>query len=206
MATECPRLDHREGDQPRGGIDGLEVPKSAAVKGWRVSIATPDNIHVFAPQSFFCRSLVHKNSIAEFGNSWQWRAELHCHEQRDTRHSLGNIPPRILNTTWSSSDLVNALAPEGHGHTCSRLSTSASHKEEAHFRFQKPFRWNFATFKSAVHKGSEQLCLMRSSFEVRPSLSTFPEAKFKYTAATDMVRTQFVDHPAQRTLQAPDHS
>ena len=77
------------------------------------------------------------------------------------QHSFGSIPSRIQNTTWFSSELLRALAPEGHGH-----------------------------FNSAVHRGSEHLRFMRSSFEVRPPSSTIPEAKSEYT----------VDHSGARPL------
>ena len=108
-----PRQDPREGDLPRGGINGVEAPKSATAKVWRVNITIPrHHLRVCTGTSFG------KNSPAVSCKRWQRHEDLPSYEQRDTRYAMGSIPPRIQNTTWSSSDPARASASEGHGHTC----------------------------------------------------------------------------------------
>ena len=152
----------------------------------------PDTMRVPAPQTFPARTSFEK--ITQLGL-------VNAGSDAQTFIAMSNsIPPRIQNTTWSSSGACfSSRGPWAY------LQLAYPHNFDLRSRSAATL-FSDATSIPRCTEGLTSYVFMRSSFEVRPSSSAFPEAESEYTVATDTVRTPFVDHPVQRPLQEPDRS
>ena len=74
------RYDPRVEDQPRGGLDGLEVPNSATGRGWRVSIETPRHHACVCTADSSCKNLVRRTRARSQPQSLgEWKRPVSTH-------------------------------------------------------------------------------------------------------------------------------
>ena len=150
-----------EGDLPREGIAGLEVPKSATVKEWRMNITTPRLRARVCIADLSCRNLGPQLGLVNADSD----SKIFVAVSQNSDHNLVFFRSGVCFSSRGPWAYLPVMKKKKHNFVLRSRSAATL--------------FGLATLTSEEHRGSEQLRFMRCGFEVRQSSKTIPASSIR---------------------------